>query len=118
MWEAQIRYQAQAESRPDKWFRGDYSVLVEQSRAAIAAYVNAPSAADIVLIENASGGCNAVMRSLDWGSHGIVMYLSSAYAMVKNTAQYLVKTVPGLEAVEVQLRNDFPMGGEDSILKP
>mmetsp|Transcript_26259 Transcript_26259/g.62173 ORF Transcript_26259/g.62173 Transcript_26259/m.62173 type:complete len:430 (-) Transcript_26259:233-1522(-) len=118
VWDAQKRYQEQAESRPDKWFREDYQILIESSRATIAAYVNAPSTADIVMIENASGGCNAVMRSLDWGSGGVIMYLSSAYAMVKNTAQYLAQTVPGLRAVEVELGSDFPMGGDDSVLKP
>jgi len=113
-----LKYQEQAEARPDKWFREDYLELLESARAAIALYVNAPSKTDVVLVENASGGCNAVMRSLDWGDGGVLMYLSSAYGMVKNTAKYLSESVPGLKTVEVQLGVDFPMNGDASVLQP
>ena len=89
-------------TRPDQWFRDDYFICVNEAREAIAKYVKAPSTDDIVrcmlchehaaaeapqvLVENASGGVNAVLRSMVWEDGDVVLFLSSAYPMVKNTA--------------------------------
>lgn len=32
---------------------------------------------------------NSIMRSMKWDAGGVILYLSSAYAMVKNTAAWL-----------------------------
>jgi hercynylcysteine S-oxide lyase len=117
--EAQRAYSLQCEARPDKWFRQDYFVCVESARSMLAKYVNAPSPDDLVMVENASGAINSVMRSMNWEAGGIILYLSSAYAMVKNTASWLARTSGGtVEIVEVKLGPDFPMAGDDSVLNP
>lgn len=41
VWDAQKRYQEQAESRPDKWFREDYQILIESSRYSCATCLRA-----------------------------------------------------------------------------
>jgi selenocysteine lyase/cysteine desulfurase len=53
--EAQRRYSLQCEARPDRWFRQDYFVCVDAARSMLAKYINAPSADDVVMVENASG---------------------------------------------------------------
>ena len=95
-------------------------MCVDSARKMLAQYVNAPSVDDIVMVENASGAVNSIMRSMNWEEGGVILYLSSAYAMVKHTAAWLAASdTKGLvRNVEVQLGADFPMGGEESILMP
>jgi len=117
--DAQRAYSLQCEARPDKWFRQDYFVCVDSARSMLAAYINAPSADDLVMVENASGAVNSVMRSMNWEAGGIILYLSSAYAMVKNTASWLARSSSGtVQNVEVSLGPDFPMAGDASVLNP
>ena len=49
--------------------------------------------ADLVLVENASSGCNAVLRSLQYERGDYILFLSTAYGMVKNTAVCRVAVV-------------------------
>jgi len=116
--EAQRRYQEQMEARPDQWFRDDYFMCVNEAREAIAKYVKAPSTDDIVLVENASGGVNAVLRSMVWKEGDVVLFLSSAYPMVKNTAAWLGESNPSVQVKEVQLGSDWPATGGQAVLKP
>jgi selenocysteine lyase/cysteine desulfurase len=116
--EAQRSYSLQCEARPDKWFRQDYFVCVDTARSMLAKYINAPSSDAVVMVENASGAVNAIMRSMNWDAGGVILYLSSAYAMVKNTALWLAQTKAKVENIEVKLGTDFPMAGDDSVLTP
>ena len=117
---AQHKYLLQCEARPDRWFRQDYFACVDEARRKLAAYINAPSVDDVVMVENASGGVNAVMRSMNWADGGVILYLSSAYAMVKHTAEWLAATDAAgrVRNIEVQLGADFPMAGDASVLAP
>ena len=118
--EAQRRYSLQCEARPDKWFRQDYFVCVDSARGMLAKYINSPSEDDVVMVENASGAVNSIMRSMNWEAGGVILYLSSAYAMVKNTAAWLARSsaTANVRNVEVSLGPDFPMAGDESVLKP
>lgn len=86
----------------------------------LAQYINAPSSDDLVMVENASGAVNAVMRSMNWEAGGVILYLSSAYAMVKNTALWLAQSSKSglVQNIEVALGPDFPMSGDSSVLLP
>jgi hypothetical protein len=57
----------------DKWFRGDYAIYVDNSREKVAQYVNAETR-DVVLVENASTGVNAVLRSLKFAKGDRVLH--------------------------------------------
>jgi len=76
------------EANPDKWFRYDMYGEMDNVRAMLATYINA-SPADVVFVDNASHGVNAVLRSLNFASHEKILYLNSAYQMVKNTLTYV-----------------------------
>lgn len=102
------RLQELCEDDPDRWIQSrgageGYRDYLEEARSAIAAYVGA-DAANLVFVENASGGCNAFMRSLDFGAaeQPKVLYLSSAYGMVKSVAD-LLEEEEGVELVEVEV---------------
>jgi selenocysteine lyase/cysteine desulfurase len=88
----------------DAWFRGNYQVLVDSSRQAIANMVGA-NKNDIVLVENASGGCNAVMRSIKWNQGDKVLHTNIAYPMVTNTLNWLAQR-EGIQSMNMLL--NFP----------
>eukprot|EP01065_Artemidia_motanka_P035311 TRINITY_DN4322_c1_g1_i2.p1 TRINITY_DN4322_c1_g1~~TRINITY_DN4322_c1_g1_i2.p1 ORF type:complete len:466 (+),score=103.92 TRINITY_DN4322_c1_g1_i2:106-1398(+) len=94
---ARNQYQSQMDANPEVFFRvnmtGDgrtvYSDLVDRARTALAGYLSARTL-DLVIVENASHGINAVLRSLAKFLQGkAALYLDTAYGMVKGTLQYL-----------------------------
>ena len=91
------------ERNPDNFFRFDgLWTPFEAVRARLAAYIGS-GANDTVLIENASTGVNAVLRSLARAAPpgGKLLLLSTAYYMVKQAAAF---TAPGgVVAVNVSL---------------
>ena len=60
-----------------------------QVRARIARYINANSSQDLVFVDNASGGINAVLRSIKLEPSDQILYLNVAYGMVKTTIKYV-----------------------------
>lgn len=84
------------EARPDQRFRVDYFNKVDQARTRIERYVAAPPLS-IVLLENASAGVNSVLRSIVWTEGDVILYLSTAYNMVKFTAKWLHEVRDGCQ---------------------
>src|SRR5688500_15083251 len=60
---SQNLYYTEMEADANIWFRGGYQPPLLDVRTRLAKYVNAQSQ-DLVLVENASSGVNAVMRAL------------------------------------------------------
>lgn len=85
--------QTMAELRPDHFMRYQAPKMLDISRAAIAAYVNAP-VDEIVLVPNASTATNVVLRSLKFEPGDTLLYLSTAYGAVQKTVKYLEETTP------------------------
>lgn len=98
---AQRAYVEQAEARPDVWFRATMHELINRTRADMAALMHA-NVDDVVLVENASGAINAVLRSLGLRPGDILIQLSTAYGMVKNLAAWLAAEL-GVRVVEVPI---------------
>ena len=86
----QDKVRSSIEANPDKFYRFDIWDAVNQARAAVAHYVGA-DAEDVVLLENASEGMNAILKSLVRPSTTVV-YLDLAYFMVQETLRYLRDT--------------------------
>ncbi|KAI0481941.1 pyridoxal phosphate-dependent transferase [Xylariaceae sp. FL0804] len=57
-------YQDQSEARPDSFIRYEYPRLLDESRAAAAALLRAPTTDTVVFVPNATTGVNTVLRSL------------------------------------------------------
>ena len=72
------------EANPDRFFRDDFRELLEPVLERLARLVGA-SPKDLVLVENASHGVNAVLRSLHLDTHAI---LGSSQSMPTSTGRF------------------------------
>ena len=92
------------ETNPDAWIGHhghdkSYRPFLNKARELVAHELNC-EAKDVVFVENASSGVNAVMRSIRWAKGDKVLYLNCAYGMVKSVLGYL-KQAEQIELVEV-----------------
>ena len=91
------------ESNPEEFIRWRQYAAIDHVRFRLAEYIGA-DVDDVVLIDNASHGMNAVLRSLAerLAHDALVLDLSLAYTMVKNTLSYL-ETVFGHRVITANL---------------
>ena len=61
---------------------------MDKVRTQVADYIKADSR-DVVFVDGASSGVNAVLRSIKLSPGSSILYLNTAYQMVKNTISYL-----------------------------
>ena len=98
---AQLRWREEMEHEP-VLFMGD--ILPDALRAAgarLAHFVGA-SPSRLALVENATAGANAVLRSLRWKAGDRIVLANHAYPAVKNTARFLAER-HALHVVEAQV---------------
>jgi selenocysteine lyase/cysteine desulfurase len=81
-------YQMKAELNPDRWFRIEVQIEMDNLRKKLSKYVNCDPD-DLVILENASAGINSVLKSLKFQSNETILYYNIAYGMVKLTLQYV-----------------------------
>ena len=81
------------ESAPDLWYRFDMFPALNRVRERLSSYINSNDPNDVVFVDNASHGINAVLRSLASNllqeKKSKILYLQTAYQMVKNTLKFL-----------------------------
>lgn len=89
------KWSAQAEESPDAWFRSGLGVrnvfdFQDDARSRMASYIGGRFN-DTVFVDNASGGVNAVLRSLarSMPAGQKILILNTAYFMVKMCLAYL-----------------------------
>ncbi len=76
------------EKNPDAFFRYNVWGLMDGVRRLLSAYLGCHWA-DLVFVPNASAGVNTVLRSLLVPAGKKILYLNTAYGMVKSTINYL-----------------------------
>lgn len=104
--------QALFAARPDTFVRYDTPRLLDQSRAAIAQFLNIP-VDEIVLIPNASTGANVVLRALKFEEGDVIVHFSTIYGAVEKTLEYMKETTPvGTIAIDLE----YPIS-DDELLK-
>ncbi|CAF1059836.1 unnamed protein product [Rotaria sordida] len=81
-------YQLKAERNPDRWFRLDVQIEMENLRKKLSKYVNCDPD-DLVILDNVSAGINSILKSLKFQSNETILYYNIAYGMVKLTLQYV-----------------------------
>ncbi|KAK4541681.1 hypothetical protein LTR36_007825 [Oleoguttula mirabilis] len=86
-------YQDEAEARPDKFIRYDYPKLLDESRAAVAKYLNAP-VSTCVYITNATTGLNTVLRNLVYETGDVIIYFATIYGACEKSIDYITETTP------------------------
>eukprot|EP00619_Florenciella_sp_RCC1007_P011295 CAMPEP_0205909778 /NCGR_PEP_ID=MMETSP1325-20131115/4082_1 /ASSEMBLY_ACC=CAM_ASM_000708 /TAXON_ID=236786 /ORGANISM="Florenciella sp., Strain RCC1007" /LENGTH=423 /DNA_ID=CAMNT_0053276099 /DNA_START=23 /DNA_END=1294 /DNA_ORIENTATION=- len=103
---AQEQWRTEVEQNPDKFFRYTMWGYIDQARQDVAAYIGADSE-DVVFVDNASEGMNALLKSLVVDGSTTVLYLDMAYFMVAETLRFLRDTV-GVELIEVKTEDLLP----------
>ncbi|KAK7420450.1 hypothetical protein QQZ08_010437 [Neonectria magnoliae] len=98
-------YQDASEARPDPFIRYEYPKLLDESRRAVAALINAPEDG-VVFVPNATAGVNTVFRNLVWNPDGkdVVVSFSTVYEACGKVADYLVDYYQGkLSTHEIEI---------------
>jgi selenocysteine lyase/cysteine desulfurase len=111
-------YQIQMEESCDEWYRETALHLYKNTLETISSFINAP-AQDIALVDNASVGVNAVLRSLPVlnarDKETSILFTSIAYPMVRQLLYYLRDNNPNIKLIEVPL-NTATLQTHESII--
>ena len=87
---AQRAWQDRLERQPSRFFNTELPLLLRKAAEDLAGFLNA-GADDVVFVDNATTGCNAVLRSLALKPGDDVVLLSHAYGAIRNTVRYVTE---------------------------
>ncbi|KAI0442912.1 pyridoxal phosphate-dependent transferase [Xylaria telfairii] len=108
-------HQDLCEAMPDSYIRYEYPIVLDESRAAMAKFVNSPTDT-IVYVPNATTGINAVLHNLAWNEDGKdeIIYFSTVYGGCAKLIDCVVDT--GLGKVSSRSINiTYPCEDEDIV---
>lgn len=109
-------YQKLMEENCNFWFRGGYQPLLNRARKFLANLLGVPEN-ETVIVENASSGANAVLRSLADNLPLVkgnkILILNVVYPMVRNVVGYLQRE-KGIDIVIVNM--SFPLHSTAELL--
>ncbi len=108
---AQDAWRARMEAQPSRFFRAILPDALRAAAASLAGFLGA-RADDLAFVENATTGCNAVLRSLHLAPGDEIVVLSHVYGAVRNTVQFVCERT-GARMVEASL--PFPRPVPDAI---
>ena len=103
--EKQAEWRARLERNPPQFMRSVLPKTIGESRAALAGYFGARPE-DLGFVDNATGGCNAVLRSFPLEPGDEVLSTSHVYGAVRNAIRFVCRRA-GARYVEAAL----PFGG-------
>lgn len=109
---AQDRWRQQMEAQPSRFMRLVLPDALREAASKLAQFLGAKGP-DVVFVENATVGCNAVLRSLRLQQGDDVLALTHGYGAVRNTVRYLAERA-GARMTEAVVR--FPHPQEDQVL--
>jgi isopenicillin-N epimerase len=101
---AQAAWRDRMEAQPSVFMRSILPNALRTSATALAAFLNADGQ-DLTFVDNATTGCNAVLRSLDLKPGDDILLHGQAYGAVANTARYVAARA-GARVVSAELQ--FP----------
>ena len=85
---AQAEWRARIERNPTRFMRRELEGAQRQAAARLAAFLGA-SGDDLVFVDNATAGINAVLRSLKFGRGDEILVTSLAYGAVAKAARFV-----------------------------
>ncbi|MFO1027531.1 MAG: aminotransferase class V-fold PLP-dependent enzyme [Acetobacteraceae bacterium] len=103
---AQRVWQDRLEAQPSRFMGTELPAALRAAAADLAAFLNA-SGEDLVFVDNATTGCNAVLRSVELQAGDEILLLSHVYNAVRNTVRHVVAQA-GATLVEAPLRLPDP----------
>jgi isopenicillin-N epimerase len=109
---AQSEWRRRLEAQPSRFMRQTLPGALRDAASRLAAFIGGRGQ-DIAFVENATTGCNAVLRSLRLQPGDEVLVLSHAYGAVRNTVRFVTERA-GARMVEAML--PFPRPHPDAIV--
>jgi isopenicillin-N epimerase len=109
---AQDEWRRQLEAQPSRFMRQVLPDALREAAAALAAFIGG-AADNLVFVENATAGCNAVLRSLRLREGDEIVVLSHVYGAVRNTVRFVAERSG---AVLVEATVPFPRPEPDAIV--
>ncbi|KAI6819844.1 PLP-dependent transferase [Hortaea werneckii] len=109
----------EAEAVPDKYIRYDNPKYLDESREAVAKYLNAPTSA-CVFVPNATTGLNTVLRSLVFKPEDVIIYFATIYGACEKTVEYIKETTPAKShkiAYEYPVSDDYLCSSFEEAVK-
>ena len=108
----QESWRLRIERNPTRFFSEELPALLREAATALAAYLGARGE-DVVFVDNATTGCNAVLRSLDFTPGDEILVTSLAYGAIAKAARYVAQR-SGATLVEVEI--PLPVADDAAIL--
>ena len=110
---AQHQWRARMERQPVRFMSDELPAALWDARARLAAFLSTQPER-LGMVENATAGVNAVLRSIAWRAGDELVLADHAYLAVRHTVQHLAEC-HGLVVRRVQL--EFPLSGQEAILE-
>ncbi len=109
---AQRVWQDQLERQPSRFMSTVYPAAIRDAANTLATFLNTDGN-DLVFVDNATTGCNAVLRSLMFQPGDEILILSHAYGAVRNAVRFVAEQAKA-KIVEAVL--PFPDPTEDGLV--
>ena len=109
---AQDEVRRRIEANPPRFLGRLYSARIRAAASDLSAYVKA-EADDLVFVDNATSGVNAVLRSLNFRPGDEIVVTTLGYNAVRNAVRYIASR-SGAAIVEVPI--PLPVTNEDEII--
>jgi isopenicillin-N epimerase len=109
---AQRAWQQRMEAQPGRFMRAVLPDALRHAAERLGAFIGADGK-DIAFVENATTGCNAVLRSLRLAPEDQILVLDLGYGAVRNTVRYLCERA-GARMVDAAI--PFPHPRPDAIV--
>jgi len=109
---ARQAWQDQLEAQPTRFMRTVLPGAIRDAAEHLGAFLGV-SGSDIVFVDNATSGCNAVLRSLRLDRDDEVLVLTHGYNAVRNTVRYVTSRA-GARMTEAPL--PFPRPDADAVI--
>ncbi|HEY1935740.1 MAG TPA: aminotransferase class V-fold PLP-dependent enzyme [Acetobacteraceae bacterium] len=110
---AQQEWRRRMEAQPSRFFTRILPEALRHAAGRLGAFVGADGK-DVVFVDNATVGCNAVLRSLRLGPGDEVLVLSHAYGAVRNTVRFVTEHA-GARMTEAAV--PFPRPDADALVR-
>jgi isopenicillin-N epimerase len=109
---AQQEWQRRMEAQPGRFFRRVLPDALRHAADRLGAFIGADGK-DVAFVENATVGCNAVLRSLSLAAGDEVLVLTHGYGAVRNAVRYVAERA-GARMTEAVV--PFPRPDADAIV--
>ena len=108
---AQRAWQDRLECQPSRFMNTLYPAVIRDAAVGLGAFLNADPGS-LVFVDNATTGCNAVLRSLPLKANDEIIILSHAYGAVRNAVRHAAEQA---DARIIVATIPFPDPAEESV---